>query len=430
MARMLTRPRRQIAATFALALFTIAPTVTIAWTVRGLGQPAHLREVEAEIGRRLGVLVKVESATHPRPDVDVLRNVSLRLHDSADSEIARADCLRISRSSGEMNMKVDSLQVRGDGASDALNQTLSFLRRMASSAESRISLVADRCEVRLGKRVETLREMAAIVDVDRSTPSMSASYLLDDDQGHLSRCELAISCQAGGITRVTLRTMDGPVLARVLSPFFDVESWLGASARLDGTLTLTRKMAGSWDSEFRGELFAIDLSSVVGRRFAGHRLTGLGRLKIETAKWAERPGGQGPGWVEARGTLSAGPGSISTGLLEALKSRMQFRLDSNIEPGRTDIDYQGLGLLFAMNSDGELALRGGLGAEYAPDAVLVHGHHGLPLARSPAGAANVRGLWNTLIPTSPGTLAPVVPEMHSLGALPLPRGGRGRMSAN
>ena len=427
---MLTRPRRQITATLVLAIFTIAPTVYVAWTIRGLGQPSHLREVEAEIGRRLGVLVRVERATHPRPDVDVLHNVSLRLHDAADSEIARADCLRISRSGGEMNMKLDSLQIKGDGASDALNQTLAFLRRMASSEESRISLVADRCEIRLGKRVETLRELAAIVDVDRSTPSMSASYLLDDDQGHLSRCELAISCQAGGQTRVTLRTMEGPVLARVLSPFFDVESWLGASARLDGTLTLTRKMASSWGSEFRGELSTIDLGSVVGRRFAGHRLTGIGRLKIETAEWAERPGGQGPGWVEARGTLSAGPGSISMGLLDALKSRMQFRLDSHLEPGKPDVDYQGLGLLFAMNSEGELTLRGGLGAEYAPDAVLVQGHHGLPLARSPAGAANVRGLWNTLMPASPETLAPVVPEMHSLGALPLPRGGQGRMSAN
>ncbi len=427
---MLTRPRRQLAATFALALGTIAPTIYIGISVHQLGRPSHLREVEAEIGRRLGVLVRVESARHPRPDVDMLQGVSLRLHDADDSEIARADTLRISRDGGEMTLRIGHLQIRGDGASDALNQTLAFLRRMASSEESRINLVADTCEVRLGAKIEILRELAAIVQVDRSTPALSASYLLTDDHGRAARCEMAISCEAGGTTSISLKTMDGPVSARVLSPFFEVENWLGNSAKLDGSLTLSRRTAAPWEAEFRGDIHGIDLASVVGRRFAGHRLTGISRLSMEVVKWAERPGGQGPGWIEARGALSAGPGSISVGLLEAMKSRMQFRLDSPIEPGKTDMEFQGLGLRFAMNAEGELSLRGGLGADFSPDAVLVQGHRVKPLARAPEGVANVRGLWNTLIPATPESLAPAVPEMHSLGALPLPPVGSKGLSAN
>ena len=99
---MLTRPRRQLAATLALALFTVAPTLYVGLTVHHLGRPAHARSVEAEIGRRLGVLVQVDSAAHPRPEVDLLRGVSLRLDDAGHAEIARADTLRIGRDGSDM----------------------------------------------------------------------------------------------------------------------------------------------------------------------------------------------------------------------------------------------------------------------------------------------------------------------------------------
>ena len=428
---MLTRPHRQVAATLALALFTIAPTVWVSRTVHALGRPGHVREVEAEIGRRLGVLAHIGTAAHPRPDVDVLRDVSLRMDDAGNGQIARADTIRLVRSSGEITLRVNHLVLTGEGASDALGRVVTLMRRMGSSGDSRISLVADRCDVSLDGRIEILRDLAAIVQLDRASPSLTASYLIAEDGApERTRCELAVSCETPGTTRVAIKTMDGSVPARVLSPFFDADAWFGRSARLDGAITLTRLDGMSWDAEFRGDIAGMDLSSVVGRRFAGHRLTGVAKLAIESARWGERPGGQGPGWVGARGVLTAGPGSISAGLLDAMRSRMRFRLAVPVEPGRPDVDYQGLGLAFLMTSDGELALRGALGGEYAPDAVLVQSHRASPLARAPQGAANVRGLWNTLIPATPENLAPAVPEMHVLRSLPLPPGVAGKLSAN
>ena len=94
-----------------------------------LDRPGHFREVEAEIGRRLGVLVEVASAAHPRPDVDVLRDVILRLDPDERSEFARADALTIVRDGRELALTVHHLTIRGDGPSGALSQMVGLLRR-------------------------------------------------------------------------------------------------------------------------------------------------------------------------------------------------------------------------------------------------------------------------------------------------------------
>ena len=66
----------------------------------------------------------------------------------------------------------------------------------------------------------------------------------------------------------------------------------------------------------------LDVVRAAGKPF---RLSGLARLTIQSARWADRPG-QGFGWVEARGELSARHGSIDPGLLRALQTEMKFRL--------------------------------------------------------------------------------------------------------
>ncbi len=431
---MLNRPRRQVAATLALGVFSIAPTAYIAQRAHHLQRPAHLREVEAEFGRRLGVLASVSSASHPRPDVDLLKGVALRLDDAHHAQIARADEIRITRDGPEMTVKVDRLDLLAEDASDALSRVLSVVLRLATTEVARVNLVADRCDLHLGDSVETIQDLAVICGVDRALPSLSASYLVGDERkASRTRCEISIRREkgdAGVRTSLTLKTLDGSIPARLLDPIIDMTTWLGSTARLDGDLALTRVDGEDWNAEFQGEFTDVDLATVVGRRFAGHRMTGVAKLVFESARWSERPGGQGPGWVQARGTVSSGPGSISTGLLKALESRMRFRLGSPSNSSRTDVDFQAMGLSFAMDDQGELILKGGLGGEYAPDAVLIEGQRTTPLARSPQGAANVRGLWNTLIPAPAESLAPAVPEAHALRYLPLPPGRPGPISAN
>ena len=431
---MLTRPRRQVLATLALVGFTIVPSLYVAYSAHRVRRPDHLREVEAEVGRRLGVLVKVTRASHPRPDVDQLEGVALRLDDARNSEIARADSLRVTRGSGEMTLKVGRLGLKGVGGTDVLANVVTLMRRLISTEVGRIALVADRAEIDLGGRVETVRDLAAILQVDREAPTLTASYLVADESGKTrTRCELVLRREvqpAGVKTTLAFKTMDGAIPSRLLSPFFDAEGWLGDSATVEGTLNLAHRDGSDWEADFAGSLGHVDLDSVVGRRFAGHRLEGRARVTFEAARWAERAGGQGSGWVEARGVLASGPGSISVPLLRALEDRMRFRLDGAIDPRRADVEFQGLGLSFAMNELGELRLGGAMGLEFPPDVVLVQRQGARSLARAPQGVANVRGLWNTLIPAAEESLAPVVPEAHALQSLPLPPGRATPLSAN
>ena len=242
---------------------------------------------------------------------------------------------------------------------------------------------------------------------------------------------LSRSIENDGVrTKLTLKTLDGAISARLLSPLFDADAWLGPLAKVDGSIILEKREGRDWNAEFRGVFDEVDLASIVGRRFAGHRLSGRARLSFEIARWAEREEGQGMGWVEARGTLLSGPGTISAGLLHALESRMKFRLGPSLDARKTDLDFQSLGFAFAMDASGELKVTGALGREYATDAVVVQGNRPQPLVRAPEGVANVRGLWNTLIPASSEMMAPAVTEANVLRSLPLPPSRPRPLSAN
>src|SRR5262249_26811849 len=134
------------------------------------------------------------------------------------------------------------------------------------------------------------------------------------------------------------------------------------------------------------------------------------------------------GWVEAEGELTAGPGTMSASLMQALKSQMNFRIPPRVLGRAGDLTFGALGLTFAMTRDGEIRFGGALGTEYQPDAVVVDAQRLTPLAFAPQGAANVLGLVNTLIPKRDDrVLVAGGRESQSLQrCLPLPSSGSGR----
>jgi len=67
LAFLLRRPYRQALATVGLVVLTVLPTVYIAGTAWQINRSGHLREVESEIGRPLGLHATLESVSYPRP---------------------------------------------------------------------------------------------------------------------------------------------------------------------------------------------------------------------------------------------------------------------------------------------------------------------------------------------------------------------------
>src|SRR4051812_46789582 len=84
----LTRPHRQAIATVALVAFTVAPTVYVAMTAIKVNRPGHVRDVEIEVGRQLGVQVTLEGVRYPRPGEVAYRGVVLRQQEPGTKRLA------------------------------------------------------------------------------------------------------------------------------------------------------------------------------------------------------------------------------------------------------------------------------------------------------------------------------------------------------
>src|SRR5690349_1446237 len=100
---MLTRPHRQVLATLALLLGSVFPTGYIAVTAWRVNRPGHIRDVEVEVGRQLGLRVTLEGVGYPRPGEEVYRGATLRQEEPGRSasrltELARAEVVRLRRS--------------------------------------------------------------------------------------------------------------------------------------------------------------------------------------------------------------------------------------------------------------------------------------------------------------------------------------------
>jgi hypothetical protein len=418
-----------------LVVFTVTPTLYIAVTAWRVNRPSHVREVEAQISHEFGLKVSLEGVRHPRPGEDVLRGVLVRQEEPRArqlEELARAATVRVIRNHDALVLEVDGLLLRAESPKQAMAQVSALLQRVGAGAYPHVSLSAPTCEVDLGPGGTSgpmryrFHDVAGVFQSNQDAPTITVSYR-PDDEGSSTRCELTLTRNRQGAkvrTSLVFKTMEGlPLPARVLDPFFDTADWLGSAARAEGTLALIQQGQSDWEAEFEGVINDVDFAALLSHRFPDQRLSGMGLVKISKARWANRPGGQGFGWVTAEGELRAGQGAIGANLLQALKDEMQFRLPPGLESRHGDIPFQSLGLTFALAADGEIRLRGGLGTEYPPDAVLVDADRFGPLASAPEGTANVRGLIRTLFPTTganPTVLVPDTPESRILRFLPAP----------
>ncbi len=437
------RPMRQAVATLVLFVVTVVPTCWIAVLAWRINRPGHVRDVEIELGRQLGLQVTLQEVHYPRPGEVVYRGIVLRQEEPQGgkfSEIARADEVRLQWADRELTLHLEHPRLRADGPGVALTQLGALMQRSRAFPFERINVTAPSCELDLGRADLhfTAREVAGEFHADPSAPTVRLAYRMSaagtgSRPGRVNRPGAGTHCELTLVrdrraeplsTSLAFRTVEGlPLPARVLNPFFDASEWLGANATVEGALQLRQAGSSDWEAVFAGSLHNIELTRLVGRRFPRHRLTGRARLAVATARWGERPN-QGPGWIEVKGQLLAGPGSIGVSLLESLAREMKFRLSprlAHLDPRKTEVDFHAMGLAFDMQPNGEIHLAGDLGAEFPPDAVLAGATS--PLASAPQGTASVHGLIKTLFPVAdanPGVLVPLTPESSILLALPVP----------
>jgi hypothetical protein len=432
-----TRPFRQAMATVILVIVTVLPTGILGAIAWRINRPGHVRDVEIELGRNLGLQVSLEHVRYPRPGEIAYQGVVLRQEEprgKALAEIARAAGVRLERTGRELTLLVDEPRLRGESPFHGLSLLANLMQRSASIPFERVGLTAPLCQIDLGRDdlQFTVRDLAGELLTDPSKPSLTLAYRIPGG-GAGTRCEMLLSRDRKAEpprTTLVLKTTDGmPLPARMLNVFFDADDWLGTDAKLEGTVSLVQEGSKDWEAEFAGEFSDVDLGRLTGRRFPRHRLTGRAKLVFEKARWGRREG-QTPGWVEAKGKLLVGQGTIGISLIDALTREMRFRPTSklaHLDPRRPELEFRALGLAFLMDASGDIQVTGGLGNELPPDAVLAGATASLLAA--PQGTASVHGLIKTLFPVAQAdrdVLIPLTDESQILLSLPHPQRPRAR----
>lgn len=437
-----SRPVRQTLATMVVIAGMILPTLATCWWAWSVNRPGHVREVEVRLSRALGMQIGLESVTYPRPGEIELTGVSFRQEEPRGRvfrEVARAKSLSIHEESEDtLRVATPELELVADHAESAVDQFERLLKRASLDHPTfrKVNFVADRCvffaETGASARpVKHLwRGVAGSAELGSDQVNvMAAGWMHSGDDR--SRCEIRLVRRRQGEqaeTRIQIATMEGPAVpANVLEPVFDAQGWFGEKAKVQGSLELTRVENQPWEARFSGTLNQVDLAAMVNGRFGLHRLSGIGQIDIRTALWADRPG-QGPGWREIEGDLTAGPGKASHGLILSMGQQMRFRLANSlhksVEPGQ-EIEFGSMGLRFHLTDDGRIRFGGACGPDFAPDIVAVSAAaRQAPIMAAPTQEANVRGLIKTLFPVNLAQTELLVPTTRESQAfqryLPMP----------
>jgi hypothetical protein len=195
---------------------------------------------------------------------------------------------------------------------------------------------------------------------------------------------------AGAGTIVQLDTGQAVLSGRLLAALLPGWDALGSSATLAGALWWQNGPDGL-TAQVRGRIGGIDLDALVSDRF-GRKLGGTATVDLQ---WARVQHGR---LVDAKGTLTAGPGLMSRALLADAAQHLHAPLGATSDAPGTLLTYEQLACAFVLDQHG-LQLQGA--CQPAPPGTLVLGRSGRPLlAEPPPESQNVLNLVRALAGTA------------------------------
>ena len=240
-----TRPLRQTGSTILLLVLTVIPTAFVSAIAWRINRPGHIRDVEIDLGRKLGMQVSLDEVGYPGPGEVAYRGLVLRQEEPRGkglAEIARAEVVRLTRADRELTLLLENPRLHADSPGLAMALLDSIIPRSISLPFERIALSAPTCRLDLGRDELqfTFKDLAGEFLSDPLAPALKLAYQVPGD-GKGSRCELVLTRDRRTEpfeTSLSFKTMEGsPLPARMLNVFFDAEDWLGAGAKVIGTLS-------------------------------------------------------------------------------------------------------------------------------------------------------------------------------------------------
>jgi hypothetical protein len=197
----------------------------------------------------------------------------------------------------------------------ALEQGLS--RRPAASAEV-ARLAAAEATLRWPDRQATIWGVAMRLEPLAAGPQVSLEARLSQDK-HAEPVRLTVFRDRQSEpprTGFELETGPHAIDAMLVAPALPADAWLGSKARFWGYIW-AREGAAGWEGLAHGALMDVDARQLLASRFP-HNVNGVASVEISRARF------EAGRLVEAAGTIDAGPGFVSRGLLVAASRSLRL----------------------------------------------------------------------------------------------------------
>jgi len=411
------RTRRRLCRTGFL-LLCVLPTVSVVVWGSVICSPAyvaaHKAAWQADLSRRLGLTVQLQSVQNPSRGLTVLTGLVLR---DPETNAPLAQVRRI-----ELGCRGDQWVVLAAQPELETKNLWRLYRALhqrllcgAPGSLPKVHFYAGELNLKQsGDRGDsTLTDVHCRLTPAETGPQATIEFRdVAQQSGEPAQLSLTRNRQISPpATRWHLRTGSAPLPCYLLADHVAILACLGDRATFQGTVEAIRS-PGGWEGEVTGRFGDVDLDRLVTDRY-DHKLSGMAEVVFRRARF------RGGKLVDAAGDLLCSGGVVSLSLLHQADKSLGLVADGRIRSVETDSlrRYQELKFGFTLTQQGLKIV--GL-CHDAGEGVVMTDYYGPLLTDRPQEVAQVAALVRTLSSRS-GEHVPATYEAYQLlHVLPIP----------
>lgn len=394
------RTRRRWCRRAFLAL-CLLPTALVLALVLGLRSERYRQYRVRQLADTLGLKAQCSRVCHPRPGQ--IRWENLRLEQPESGQLVAS----FPQLDGWFDPQ--GLLLRAASAEFQGSQWVEAERLLQSSLTGRGPRPPRRCQMLVAAaRIHTLAEPLTLGPIDLRWEQAAAGpawqlacELARGDQ--VARCRIRATRdrnQTPAVTTVELRTDQSPWPIALLGMPWQSHLSLGHQSEFTGQMRLVQGSTG-WTADVAGRLSQVQLEPLVAGRLP-HQLSGTAEVRIDRAQIAD---GRLVYWA---GAVTAGPGQVSRGLLDAWMTSLGTAQARRLsESSARVVEFERLEMAVVLDAAG-VSLRG---SPAERGAILIDRQG--PLVREPQGTQPLAALVRALAPAA-GLTLPATREADQL----------------
>ena len=390
----------------------VLPTVSVlAWTM-SVNSAGHLAGVRERLENVLGMEVHLAGVAYPRPDAMQLEGLELADRETG-KPLLRARLVEATTADNTLTLIASQPEIEAAQFDRLWTLVARQLHHRDDVNQPAIHLAASELTVRWPSGRQTFIGCNAEITTGDTTGTVTAVCRTADAQSSEPiRLKLQRASRSGETTTsIEADNTNTPLSCALLAALTGCENRLGKQSVWRGTIEADETPDG-WHGEISGKLTGVDLHAAVSDQFP-HQLGGTAELNIQHAVFHA-------GRLEtAEGDLHAGPGLVSTSLLQAAVEALGMQPGVVANIGGSIAAYEELAAGFTIDAKG-LAIHGRCGDRQSH--VLMTSKDGELFARFLA-----RPAADCLAGESPGARQPGSSAGHAanrLAAARLARAGR------